>query len=216
MKRIALFVALVLSLAGGLLVAELPASATKAPHHSTGKKVIIVRGPRGPRGPRGKQGPAGTNGTNGATGPQGPPGTTDTTGWAGNIGDSGLPASATAFVFAGPTAQVTTTAGETIVASGSAALGIASGGTNVPINLSICYQASTGGALTVLNPAPGGAYEEVEIIAYSSSYAEPYAMSASGSPGAGTWNVGICVYNKSSTQAINNNDWSIGYAYVTS
>ncbi len=68
MKRIALCTALVLSLAGGLLAVELPASAAKTPHHPTAKKVVIVRGPRGPRGPRGRMG---LQGLTGATGPAG-------------------------------------------------------------------------------------------------------------------------------------------------
>ena len=51
MKRIVMCIAIVLSLAGGLLAVELPAAAAKT-HHTTDKKTIVVRGPRGPRGPR--------------------------------------------------------------------------------------------------------------------------------------------------------------------
>jgi Collagen triple helix repeat (20 copies) len=70
MKRIVLCIAIVLSLAGGLLAVELPAAAAKT-HHATDKKTSVVRGPRGPRGPRGVAGPAGPQGAAGPQGPQG-------------------------------------------------------------------------------------------------------------------------------------------------
>jgi len=35
-----------------------------------------------------------------------------------------------------------------------------------------------------------------------------------GAPGAGTWDVGMCVTN-SAGAAINANDWSIGWAFVS-
>ena len=70
MKRIVMCIAIVLSLAGGLLAVELPAAAAKT-HHATDKKTIVVRGPRGPRGPRGAAGPQGVAGAQGVAGPQG-------------------------------------------------------------------------------------------------------------------------------------------------
>lgn len=40
-----------------------------------------------------------------------------------------------------------------------------------------------------------------------------YAASATGAPGAGTWNVGMCV-GTDGVNSIDNSDWAIGYAFV--
>jgi hypothetical protein len=40
-----------------------------------------------------------------------------------------------------------------------------------------------------------------------------YPANATGAPGAGSWNIGECV-NNTGANAINNNDFAMGYAYV--
>jgi hypothetical protein len=42
----------------------------------------------------------------------------------------------------------------------------------------------------------------------------PYAISMSGVPGAGSWNVGMCVDNLNAAD-LDNNDYSIGTAFVS-
>jgi hypothetical protein len=122
--------------------------------------------------------------------------------WAGQVGV--IANSSTAFVFAGPTTSMTTNATQTVVASGSAALGA---GLNASIELSICKQPTTGGAVTVLNPTSGGAVEDVTVT----TTRHPFAISASGVPGAGTWNIGMCVEDDSPVD-VDSSDWSIGWA----
>ena len=41
-----------------------------------------------------------------------------------------------------------------------------------------------------------------------------YPAAATGAPGAGTWKIGECVDNTGATNAINNNDFAMGFAYV--
>jgi hypothetical protein len=124
--------------------------------------------------------------------------------WAGQVGV--IANSSTAFVFAGPTTSMTTTATQTIVTSGSAAL---RAGANASIELSICKQPTNGGAVTVLNPTSGGAVEDVTVT----TTRLPFAISASGVPGAGSWNIGMCVENGSPVD-VDSSDWSIGWAMV--
>jgi hypothetical protein len=78
MKRASIAGLLLLSLAGGLVAVELPASGSVRHHptnHATHKGTVGPRGPRGPRGPQGATGLQGPAGSQGPTGPQGPAGT---------------------------------------------------------------------------------------------------------------------------------------------
>ena len=171
-------------------------------------------------GRTGPSGPAGPAGQTGATGPAGPTGATGPTGlvtigsWSGSIHT--ISAKSTAFVFAGPTTILNTNATQTITASGAAALGTTEqlekgvSGTPEEFNLSICRQPAAGGAITVLDGNTGDDFDH--IIATSNRI--PYAISMSGLPGAGSWNVGICVENPNETD-LDNNDFSIGTAFVS-
>ena len=94
-------------------------------------------------------------------------------------GDSGI-------VFAGPTATVTTAAGQRL--TGAAEVPLYSDPTTASFYFGLCYQSHGGGSLT--NFAPTG----------SLGYAYPndprvFTATASVVPGAGTWNVGFCVMN---------------------
>ena len=154
----------------------------------------------------GAAGPQG-QGIQGVPGAAGAPAAVQVAGWSGNIGTI---ATSSGTVFAGPTARVTTTAADpTILASGSASLATSAGSPHGYI--AICYQASTGGALHFLDSNPGNAAEGI------TPNANPMVAGVSqvGAPGAGTWNVGVCVDDLSATQAWDHNDWSIGWAMVT-
>jgi hypothetical protein len=171
-----------------------------------------LKGQRGPVGPAGAQGPAGAAGTAGAAGAKGDKGDKGDTGatgvvttgkWAGSIAT--IASGATAFVFAGPTAEVTSTAAQTLTASASGAMG-STGGTSGSV--AICTQPSGGGAILPLS----GEFDYTNVDFGASSLS--YAASQSGRPGAGTWEVGLCVQNFGAN-TINNNDWSVGYVQVT-
>ena len=168
-------------------------------------------GPQGPIGPFGPQGPQGQTGPAGATGPQGPTGAVGATGvvtiktFAGFVGNS-IAGSATAFVFAGPTTVVTTTAGQRITGSAEAPLALASGGPETAW-IDLCFQPSAGGDLLNFS---GGNFSESQI----GTVRFPYSAAGSIIPGAGTWNVGYCIWNVG-TLGLNNNDFVNGWVIVT-
>jgi hypothetical protein len=164
-----------------------------------------TQGPAGGTGSQGQQGPQGIQGVQGPPAADGAPAAVQVAGWSGAIGT--IPTSV-GFAFAGPTATVTTTAADaTIVASGSASLGVSTGSATGAI--AICYQAASGGLLKVLDDNSGSASE-----GFSASNAKTtQSSSQTGAPGAGTWKVGICV--ETSTGTLDHNDWSVGCAMVT-
>ena len=140
-------------------------------------------GANGSNGSQGPKGDTGAPGATGGTGPQGPSGVVNTVTFVGSIdeipGDSGI-------VFAGPTATVTTAAGQRL--TGAAEAPLYSDSTTASFYFGLCYQSHGGGSLT--NFAPTG----------SLGYAYPndprvFTATASVVPGAGTWNVGFCVMN---------------------
>jgi hypothetical protein len=170
------------------------------------KLTLQNAGKKGPTGPAGQTGPTGPAGQ---TGPAGPTGLVTIGSWSGGIGT--IPARSTAFVFAGPTTTLKTSATQTITASGVAALGTSEQlVTSEEFNLSICRQPAAGGPITVLDGNSDDDFEDV--IATSNRI--PYAISMTGLPGAGSWNVGMCVDNLNATD-LDNNDYSIGTAFVS-
>jgi hypothetical protein len=212
--NVAATVALFVALSGGTALA-----AHVAKHYLISSKGQIkpsvlkkLHGRRGAPGANGAVGAVGAIGATGGVGSTGPAGSTGPSGvvttgsWSGTTAT--IPVSS-GFVFAGTPATLTTTAVQRFTVSGSAAL--ATGATTATIEVSICIQPSAGGTIKELNPAPGGAFES----AIATTTRIPFAAAATGVPGAGTWNVGLCIDNTSATQAIDNNDWSIGYAQVT-
>ena len=178
------------------------------------KLTLQNTGKTGPSGPAGRTGATGPAGPTGATGPTGTTGLVTIGSWSGSIHT--IPAKSTAFVFAGPTTTLSTNATQTITASGAAALGTTEqlergiSGTPEEFNLSICRQPAAGGAISILDGNNGDDFDH--IVATSNRI--PYAISMSGLPGAGSWNVGICVENPNATD-LDNNDFSIGTAFVS-
>lgn len=181
---------------------KLTKSAIKSLHGQRG-----ARGATGATGPAGPTGPAGKDGTNGTNGAPGTPGFVSVGGWAGPIG---VISAASGWVFAGPVTTLTTTASQSIVASGSEALGTT--GATVNAEISVCASPTGAGTPALLDPEGGGsdAYQFVPVTSTRSSY----AASAAGAPGAGTWDVGMCVQNTDPTNAIDSTDYSLGYAFV--
>jgi hypothetical protein len=166
------------------------------------------------QGPAGKAGKNGANGFNGAPGAAGTPGASGKDGfvqigsWEDTVEDTTV--DDTAFQFLGPTTTVTTNASQSIAASGSAAIGIQTGGPD-GIDMGICRQPAGGGTVVPL-ASNSGTFEEVELT----TTRLPYAISEAGAPGAGSFNIGMCAEATGATPVdINNNDWSIGYAFVT-
>ena len=152
--------------------------------------------PTGPSGAAGATGPTGATGARGARGPQG---VVAVANFAGPVLDL---AAVTDWQFAGPTATVTTTATQRLVAAAMVPLGVDAGSTSARFDL--CSQSSTGGAITNFS---GLGFSEIELGTLRSS------QSAAGSrvPGAGTWRVGACVLN---TDPINDNSYLNGWVQI--
>jgi hypothetical protein len=157
----------------------------------------------GARGPAGSAGPAGATGPAGAMGNTGPNGVVAIASWSGfNTGVSG---NSTAFVFDGPTVTVTTSATQRITASGTIDLGTGLG--TATLDVAICEEPSSGAFIGELG---SGLYRSVT----ASTTSVPVSSTQSGVPGAGTWTIGMCVFNQSAT-AVTSNGNSTGYAFVT-
>jgi hypothetical protein len=182
-----------------------------------------VAGPQGAVGPTGAQGPQGPQGVVGPTGPQGPAGATGSTGATGATGATGgtgvvataafsgfvsaIAGNSAAYVFAGPTAQVTTTMGQRLTGAAEAPIALATASPQQNARYGLCYQPSGGGALTNF---VGFNFSIGQFTTLRTSW----AAAASTVPGAGTWNVGFCVLNEGANQ-ISNNDYMNGWVQVT-
>jgi hypothetical protein len=168
------------------------------------KTIAALRGNRGPRGPQGAKGATGATGATGNTGAAGPSGVVDVKSWAGF--DTGVSAHSTAFTFDGPTTTVTTTSTQRLTASATIDLETSAG--TALLDVAICIEPSSGAYLTELG---SGLYRSVT----ASTTSVPISTAQSGTPGADTWTIGVCVFNQSATQAVNANGDSTGYAFVT-
>jgi len=160
-----------------------------------------AQGPQGPQGVKGDTGATGAKGNTGATGPAGPSGLAGIYPIDGAIGS--IASGASYFTFAGPTASVTLTATQRLVASITGVLATSSG--TATANVAICYQAS------------GGSPEPFDVWTTSTATTTRANFNASATvvPGvAGSYQVGYCVWNSGST-ALSNNDWAIGWVMVT-
>ncbi|MBX5481309.1 MAG: collagen-like protein [Myxococcaceae bacterium] len=168
-------------------------------------------GPTGPMGPIGPQGPAGPTGATGATGD---------TGAVGPQGPSGVVAiyqvvapvktnlgAQFQWEFAGPTKQITTTAGQRITGSITAAIGLPPGSSATLADIDLCLQSGSGSLLLFSGPLgfKRGQIDETRRFITASNTVVP---------GAGTWNVGFCVRNLGTT-LFSNNDFMNGWLMVT-
>jgi hypothetical protein len=203
-------------------------TSTKQIKPSVLKQLKGARGPRGATGATGSQGAqglkgdtglqgskgdTGASGATGETGPQGPSGVVTTVTFVGSIdeipGDSGL-------VFAGPTATVTTTADQRLTGAAEAPL-YSGDSTAASFYYALCYQSHGGGGLlTSFAPTGSLGYAFPLYPTNPATLPGPTVFTATASvvPGAGTWNVGFCVYNMFS-QKIESNSVVNGWVQVT-
>ena len=179
------------------------------PQGATG--VVGPQGPTGPQGATGAQGPqgptgaVGATGATGATGPQGPSGVATVASFSGYVGAS-IAGGSTVYVFAGPTATVTITAGQKIIACASAPLGVTAGTATADIGM--CYAPSP--ANTPITNFVGNNYSTVEISTTRINYSASATISGLA---AGTYSIGFGVKNTGAT-AINKNDFMSGWVMV--
>src|SRR5262249_24170402 len=158
----------------------------------------------GATGAAGAPGAPGDPGAPGAPGAPGSPGFVLVGGFAGGI-DNIPPLSG--WVFAGPVTTLTTSDSQSIVGSGSSALRTT--GPSLGADVTIRASPTGAGAPLPLDPENGG--DDAFTIVTVTSTRLSYAGSATGAPGAGTWDVGMCVRNDDGTNPIDNNDFSVGY-----
>jgi hypothetical protein len=116
--------------------------------------------------------------------------------------------SAAAFVFAGPTATVTTTATQRLTGSAEAPIGLAEGSSDQTAEIDLCYQPNAGGTLTNFNGMNSSSHVMFSDI-------RTYSAAGTVVPGAGTWKVGLCVRNNGGTASISRNDYVNGWVMVT-
>ena len=118
-----------------------------------------------------------------------------------------MAASQVTYVFAGPTATVTTTANQRLTGAATGIMGLANDGGAQNSDIGLCYQPAGG---TVTNFS-GGSYLTARFVAGDR---RSYSATSSTSPGAGTWAVGMCVRNRA-TVPISDNDYVNGWVMVT-
>lgn len=123
-------------------------------------------------------------------------------GFAGSIAGSSL-----AWVFAGPTTQVTLTTGQRITGSAVGVLSLSSGTAAQQVDVGLCYQPSSGGTI---NNFVGGDYTTTMV----GDRRDTISAAASVAPAAGTYNIGFCVRNRGPA-ALSNNDYVNGWVMVT-
>jgi len=170
---------------------------------------VFANSPQGPQGPQGIQGIQGIQGVPGSTGPQGPQGPQGIVTVAAFNGfiPASIAGSSAVYIYAGPTASVTTTATQKLVAAASASVGLATPVASQIFDYGLCYSPSAGGTLTNF----AGAINYISGI--KNSTRQSLSASASVIPGAGTWNVGFCIRNGTAA-ALDSNDYMNGWVMV--
>jgi hypothetical protein len=148
----------------------------------------------------------------GNPGPQGPSGVVQIVSIADDInGIPATPAGSAPWLFAGPFTTVTVSAGQRITGSGSASFGHGAN-TNVTVSASLCLSANVDGA--TLEPFHLSNFPDATVLP------QPVKtlLSANGSrvvAQAGTYRIGFCVRNKSTTISLPGNDYVNAWFMVT-
>ena len=151
-----------------------------------------IVGPQGPQGPEG---------------PQGPTGVVATYTFGGRIDTIGF--DSRQWFFAGPTVSVTTTGSQRITGAAQAPLGTMTAGLAV-FRYDLCYRAA--GTTNIPINFTGANYSRGEIS--DTAGVLSFSAAASVVPGAGTWEVGYCVWN-TGTRDLDNNDYVNGWVIIT-
>ena len=170
-------------------------------------------GPQGERGATGSQGPQGPQGATGATGPQGPPGVAGIVriaGWGGNIPDNLMTVGPGGdYVFAGPSATITTLDRQRVTGAAEAPLALTMAGAIRLFRYGLCFQPVDGGPLTNFS---GEDYSVGELNTLRTSW----TASATRVFDAGTWHVGFCVASDGNvTITYSDSDFVNGWVMVT-
>jgi hypothetical protein len=110
------------------------------------------------------------------------------------------------YVFAGPSASVSTDANDRLTGAATAPLGLSTGSQNADIGL--CYQSTLAGSPLV--NFVGGNFS---VHSFNTTR-RTYTASATTVPGAGNYNVGMCVRNNGPSP-INNNNLLNGWVMVS-
>jgi Collagen triple helix repeat (20 copies) len=170
-----------------------------------------AQGPKGDQGPVGPTGPAGVNGTNGTNGTNGATGVVSTTTIAGSIlVVQSTPVGMTPpWVFTGPTANVTVAAGQRITGSAVAAFGNPSANA-VTVSASLCIAPQVAGM-----PIDPFFASNVDASVLANPLKTMLSASGSIAPAAGSYKVGFCLKNKSTSVNIGPNDYVNGWFIVT-
>jgi hypothetical protein len=160
-----------------------------------GPAVAAPPGPAGPVGPPGPTGPAGQTG---------PSGVVQTGGFSGEVGTVGTGGTPT---FLPQRAVVTVGTGQRLTGSGAIELGLSSGGPiGSAVGVFLCY--SPDGSAS--NAAPLGGMARPEISTTRASV----AVAGTKVPGAGQYEVGICINNDSGAMFDDNGNYN-GFVQVT-
>lgn len=184
------------------------------PTGATGPQGPIgLTGAAGPQGPIGATGPAGPTGAAGATGATGPAGPTGPQGPSGIVQMAPIAGYATGgpftgmtgYGFVGPTTTVTVATGQRVCGTAQAPLATTAG--TATANFGLGYQLNGSGAISNF---VGGAYSIIQI----GTVRTPVAACGCVSLPAGTYTVGVVIYQTGAT-AINNNDYVNGWFMVT-
>jgi len=179
-----------------------------------------LAGPTGPMGPPGADGTNGKDGVTGATGPTGPTGPVGATGVVSisQIASSVMPIAAggpgALWTWAGQQAQITITQGQRITGSAVVALGHTTS-SYVTVSTSLCLQSTVMGSPIV--EFTTGVTPEAAVLGNTTAPRTMFAASGTVVPAmGGTYRVGFCVKNKStSAVTLGNNDNVNGWFMVT-
>jgi hypothetical protein len=144
-------------------------------------------------------GPAGPQGPDGAQGPQGPTGIVSTSFTAATGSNP-----ATVLAFIGPTLGVTVAAGQKVYVAANKGLGSTAVGGASSLNLYVCYQSTVAGSMI---QAVGGGIFGLQV---PQNTRFSFGINGDFTPGAGTFNVGMC------GSSVNSANWNHNeYGYVT-
>lgn len=145
----------------------------------------------------------------GNPGPQGPSGVVQVLTQAGSIGSIGVTAG-TPWVFAGPFAVATVTAGQRISGTSVGSFG-QSGASAAPASVSLCFSDNVNGATV----AAFNASNYQDVFLRPGSEFTPLTVSVSRvMTSGGTYRLGLCIRNRSAV-AFNDNDFVTGWFMIS-
>jgi hypothetical protein len=202
-----------------------PAGATGAPGPTGPRGATGSRGPTGPAGATGAAGPTGPRGATGSRGPTGPAGAPGPTGPRGASGIAtfnafggfigGIPADSNAaqWRFAGGTRVVPVTESQTVLTTGTVALGILRSNDGVTqqttVDVHVCFRS---GGTTAVPQQMDNNY--LTLVIEEGARDAITTSTVRGGFATGDYEFGACVRNRG-TIALDYNDYSVGSIAIT-